>query len=74
MGVEAPAVDRHAPGGRLHVATDWPGYARQVLDVVAAHPLLSGGPVPRPARPVTRFEARAVAAGRPVVDVVAGRR
>lgn len=60
-------------GGRLHVATDWPDYAEQVLDVVAADPHLSGGVVPRPARPVTRFEARAHAAARPVADVVAVR-
>lgn len=65
---------RLRPGGRLHVATDWPDYAEQVLDAVAGCPLLDGGAVPRPDRPVTRFEQRARREGRAVVDVVAVRR
>jgi len=65
-------ASRLRPGGRLHVATDWPHYAEQVLDVVAASGL-QGGVVARPDRPVTRFEQRALADGRPVVDVVAVR-
>lgn len=66
---------RLRPGGRLHVATDWPHYADQVLEVVAGCARLDGGPVPRPAgRPVTRFEQRAIEAGRTVVDVLAVRR
>jgi tRNA (guanine-N7-)-methyltransferase len=69
----ALVVSRLRPGGRLHVATDWPHYAEQVLAVVATEPSLAGGAVPRPARPVTRFEQRARTAGRPVVDVVAVR-
>ena len=67
-------ASRLAPGGRLHVATDWAHYARQVLDVVASAGDLDGGAVPRPSRPATRFERRALLAGRPVVDVVAVRR
>lgn len=66
-------ASRLRPGGVLHVATDWPSYAEQVADVVAAEPQLEGGPVSRPARPLTRFEQRARDAGRPVVDVVATR-
>jgi tRNA (guanine-N7-)-methyltransferase len=66
---------RLRPGGRWHVATDWPPYAEQVLDVVAGCDVLDGGVTTRPpGRPVTRFERRALAAGRPVVDVVAVRR
>jgi tRNA (guanine-N7-)-methyltransferase len=68
------AASRLRTGGRLHVATDWPHYAAQVLQVVRACPELAGGAVPRPERPVTRFEQRARAAGRPVSDVVAVRR
>lgn len=65
---------RLRPGGRLHVATDWPAYAEQVQAVLDATPGLSGGAVPRPPdRPVTRFESRALEAGRPVVDLVAVR-
>jgi tRNA (guanine-N7-)-methyltransferase len=65
---------RLRPGGRLHVATDCADYAAQVLAVVAGCDALEGGAVPRPDRPVTRFEQRAHRAGRPVVDVVAVRR
>jgi tRNA (guanine-N7-)-methyltransferase len=68
------AASRLRTGGRLHVATDWPHYAEQVVDVLAAEPLLDGGVVPRPERLMTRFEQRALADGRPVVDVVAVRR
>jgi tRNA (guanine-N7-)-methyltransferase len=64
---------RLRPGGRLHVATDWPEYAAQVLAVVGAAPHLAGDVVPRPPRPDTRFERRARSEGRPVVDVVAVR-
>lgn len=70
----ALAAARLRPGGRLHVATDWPDYAEQVLQVLAGCPDLLGGVVARPPRPVTRFEARALAAGRQVTDVVAVRR
>jgi tRNA (guanine-N7-)-methyltransferase len=68
----ALVASRLRPGGRLHVATDWPHYAEQVLDVVTASGL-HGSTVPRPDRPVTRFEQRALADGRPIVDVVAVR-
>lgn len=67
-------ADRLRPGGRVRVATDDAGYAGQVLDAVRRCPLLHGGTVSRPAdRPVTRFERRAITAGRPVVDVAARR-
>lgn len=64
-------ASRLRPGGRLHVATDWAGYAEQVRQLVAAHP--SYGPVgtDRGSRPVTRFEQRGRDAGRPVHDLVA---
>jgi tRNA (guanine-N7-)-methyltransferase len=66
--------ERLAPGGLLHCATDWPPYAEQMLAVLDADPglrNLHGGYAPRPAsRPVTKFERRALAAGRPVADLV----
>lgn len=67
---------RLRPGGTLHVATDWAPYAEQMVEVLAADPGLdSQGPVPRPAhRPVTKFEARALATGRASTDVIARRR
>lgn len=69
------ASSRLCDGGRLHVATDWPHYARQVLDVVAGEPSLVNehdGYAPRPSwRPVTKFEQRGRASGHPVFDIIA---
>lgn len=57
-------------GGWLHVATDISDYAQQVTRVCGAHPQLEGGRIDRPAeRPVTRYERKARAAGRPVADL-----
>ena len=65
--------ERLAPGGLLHCATDWAPYAAQMLEVLNADPGLRNrhdGYAPRPAsRPVTRFERRALAAGRDVYDL-----
>jgi tRNA (guanine-N7-)-methyltransferase len=65
---------RLRPGGVLHCATDWPHYAAAMAGTLDAEALLRrgpGGPGQRPAhRPVTKFERRAVAAGRPVTDLV----
>ncbi|BEP11726.1 tRNA (guanosine(46)-N7)-methyltransferase TrmB [Acidothermaceae bacterium B102] len=73
----ALAVSRLKPGGVVHVATDWGPYAEQVLDVVAAEPLLVndfGGPAPRPeSRPVTRFEQQGLGKGHIVYDIVVRR-
>ena len=64
--------------GTLHVATDWAPYADEVLAAVEAEPALRNtcaGFAPRPPhRPVTKFEERALAAGRTAFDVVAVRR
>jgi tRNA (guanine-N7-)-methyltransferase len=66
--------ERLTPGGLLHCATDWPPYAEQMLEVLSADPGLRNSHddyAPRPAaRPVTRFERRALAAGRSVYDLV----
>lgn len=62
-------TSRLVPGGRLHVATDWPAYAEQAAHVMA--PVLDTERVERPTtRPVTRFEQRGLAAGRASYDVV----
>ena len=61
---------RLAPGGRWHLASDWPEYVEHALPLLALR--FDAAVVARPAgRPVTRFEARAVAAGRPTQDVLA---
>jgi tRNA (guanine-N7-)-methyltransferase len=66
----AALVDRLAPGGSLHVATDVEDYARHVLAVCAADGRLAGGIVARPAwRPTTRFEQRALDEGRSAIDL-----
>src|SRR6476660_7768896 len=62
---------RLVPGGLLHCATDWPEYAEAMRGTLDADPGLvdTGWPAagPRPGhRPLTKFEQRAVEAGRPV--------
>jgi tRNA (guanine-N7-)-methyltransferase len=74
----ALVADRLVAGGRLHCATDWAPYAEQMIEVVAAEPLLDNvhdGFAPRPAeRPVTRYERIGLARGHQVYDVIAVRR
>jgi tRNA (guanine-N7-)-methyltransferase len=66
-------ADRLVPGGRVHLATDWPHYAEQVRRLVTAHAAYDlTSDVPWRAR--TRFEQIGLAAGRPAHDVVAIRR
>jgi tRNA (guanine-N7-)-methyltransferase len=69
---------RLGPGGYLHVATDWHEYAQQILDTLAAEPLLANtveGFAPRPSyRPLTKFEARGLRLGHGVWDVIFRRR
>ncbi len=70
----ATVADVLPTGGTLHVATDWPDYARQVVRAVTVDGRFTvEGAAPRPARPVTTYEALGVAAGRPITDVVATR-
>ena len=75
----AQLAARLAPGGYLHCATDWEPYAQQMLEVLAAEPLLassvSAGFAPRPAwRPQTKFEQRGLQLGHGVWDLVFRRR
>lgn len=65
-----------APGGRLHLATDWRDYAEQMWEVLdAAEGLRNragpGGHVPRPPwRPQTHFESRGQRLGHEVFDLL----
>ncbi|MBC7372555.1 MAG: tRNA (guanosine(46)-N7)-methyltransferase TrmB [Frankiales bacterium] len=61
-------ADRLRPGGRLHVATDWPSYAEQARQVLSTRLDLVG--TDRDGRPVTRFEQQARDAGRTCWDLV----
>ncbi|WP_374498816.1 tRNA (guanosine(46)-N7)-methyltransferase TrmB [Zoogloea sp.] len=76
--VQGPFVkliaSRLAPGGYLHCATDWEEYAQQMLEVLAAEPMLANtaeGFAPKPDyRPLTKFENRGIKLGHGVWDVV----
>ncbi|MGW1060241.1 tRNA (guanosine(46)-N7)-methyltransferase TrmB [Micromonospora rubida] len=65
---------RLTPDGTLHCATDWAEYAGSMRETLTADPGLAdvhGGYAARPAhRPVTKFERRALTAGRPVFDLI----
>ncbi|MFN2288331.1 MAG: tRNA (guanosine(46)-N7)-methyltransferase TrmB [Chromatocurvus sp.] len=69
-------VTRLRAGGTLHLATDWEPYARQMLEILSANPLLQntsddGTYVPRPeSRPLTRFEQRGTRLGHGVRDLL----
>jgi tRNA (guanine-N7-)-methyltransferase len=71
-------ASRLAPGGLLHCATDWQPYAEQMLGVLSAEPALvntANGYAERPAhRPLTKFEARGLARGHGVRDLVFAKR
>jgi len=71
-------ADRLAPGGYLHVATDWQNYAEQILSTLRDEPLLvntASDFAPRPAhRPLTKFERRGLELGHGVWDIVFRRR
>jgi tRNA (guanine-N7-)-methyltransferase len=69
-------ASRIAPGGRLHLATDWADYADQMLEVCSAEALLRNESgthqwTPRPEwRPVTKFESRALVEDRVSRDLM----
>jgi tRNA (guanine-N7-)-methyltransferase len=71
-------AQRIAPGGYLHVATDWAEYADAVLAALREEPLLANtvdGFAERPSwRPRTKFEARGERLGHAVFDLVFVRR
>ena len=70
----AKLVRHLAPGGYLHLATDWEPYAQQMLEVLGAEPTLANtaeGFAPKPAyRPLTKFENRGLKLGHGVWDLV----
>ena len=67
-------VQKLAPGGYIHCATDWEDYAVQMLEVLGAEPLLENtaeGYAEKPAyRPLTKFENRGLKLGHGVWDLV----
>jgi tRNA (guanine-N7-)-methyltransferase len=73
-------ASRLAPGGLLHLATDWEPYAEHMLEVLNSCPSFENTAaqrayVPRPEeRPQTKFEARGERLGHGVWDLVYRRR
>ncbi|MGL4173721.1 MAG: tRNA (guanosine(46)-N7)-methyltransferase TrmB [Actinomycetota bacterium] len=68
---------RLQPSGVLHVATDWSGYADQIVRAVTAQPLLDND-FPHAegiasSRPQTHFERRGISYGHTIIDIVAQR-
>ena len=67
-------VQKLAPGGYIHLATDWEDYAVQMLEVLSAEEGLQNtadGYAPQPAyRPLTKFENRGLKLGHGVWDLV----
>ena len=61
------------PGGTWRLATDWADYAEHMLAVLEAEPSLvntqPGSSLRWEHRPITKYEARGLAAGRPIVDL-----
>jgi tRNA (guanine-N7-)-methyltransferase len=77
----AALASRLKPGAALHIATDWPDYAQEILEVLLREPLLmnaspnADGYCPRPDyRPLTKFEQRGLRLGNPVADLIFLRR
>ena len=69
----ALVASRLAPGGLWRLATDWSDYAEAMREALDDHPDLRNvhdGWAPRwPGRPVTKYEARGLAAGRTIRDL-----
>lgn len=67
------AASRLAASARWRLATDWADYAEWMRATLDAHPCFRNehdGWAPRwPARPVTKYEARGVTAGRSIFDL-----
>ncbi len=76
----ALVASRLAPGGLLHLATDWQHYAEQMLEVASGCTAMrnisdSGDYVPRPAwRIETHFERRGLKLGHGVWDLLFARK
>lgn len=70
-------ASRLRPGGFFHCATDSQNYAEQMLEVLAAEPMLRNEFAmfaPRPQwRPITGYESRGLAQGHEIFDVVSRR-
>ena len=68
----AGLVNKLAPNGQIHVATDWENYAEHILEVFEADLFnTADGYAPKPDyRPGTKYEARGLRLGHGVWDLV----
>lgn len=58
-----------APGGCIHIATDWPPYVEHIREVFAAADRFEQESDPA-ARPATKYERRGERLGHPITDMV----
>ena len=65
----ALAARKLRPGGMLHAATDWPGYAEHIESVLAGEARLEKAASALAARPETKFESRGKRLGHPIRDL-----
>ena len=65
----ALAARKLAPGGILHVATDWPDYAQWMEDVFSKEASLEKSDQGLTIKPVTKFEARGQRLGHPIREL-----
>jgi tRNA (guanine-N7-)-methyltransferase len=70
----ALAAEKLAPGGIVHLATDWPDYAEQMELVFLNEPLFQPVEKGLVERPQTKFEARGKRLGHPIRDLYFRRR
>jgi tRNA (guanine-N7-)-methyltransferase len=63
-----------APGGMLHMATDWPEYAAHMLSVLGQDPDFEPAPAGLVSRPATKFETRGRGLGHEIHELCFRRR
>lgn len=72
------AISKLKPGGKIHLATDWQDYAKQMMRVLSAQPQLQNSvgvgnflsPDEPRQRPPTKFEQRGQRLGHEVFDLI----
>ncbi len=64
-------ADKLESGGILHIATDWPDYARHIQATIADQPGFSPVDATKldPSRPVTKYQRRGQRLGHPITDL-----
>ncbi len=64
-------ADKLESDGILHIATDWPDYARHIQETIANQPGFSPFEVAKldPTRPVTKYQRRGQRLGHPITDL-----